>query len=227
MQAPRPPQKELVPADTHLAICYCVCDIGTQEVTYPGKPTKNVHQIRVIWELPNCRMQGDDFDKPRVTGNDYTFSTYEGSALAKLIIPWMGSCPDDFDFESLIGKACYLAIVHKKSESTGNMYARIASAMKVPTGVTVPAQENASIFYDMTAMWKDYPTALQTESYEWLREKIEESKEFTSPAKEQTQGGMTTEQKGEYDGSSGPRNLNPDYVGDDPPPVDEHDDIPF
>jgi len=152
---------------------------------------------------------GDNRTAPRVIGNDYTFSTYEGAALAQLITPWVGSCPDNFDFESLIGKACYLAIVHKESASSGNSYAKIASAMKVPDGVSIPQQENDTIFYDMEAMGKDYPLSLMTDSYKWLREKIQESQEFVNPHQDeaQTTAGITPEQKQRYDEAIGGREV--------------------
>ncbi len=182
MQAPKQKQRELVPADTHLAICYCVCDLGTRDVVYPGKPPKSVRQILIQWELPNCRMTFEDGDltveKPKVIGKTYTFSTFEGANLAQHITSWMGGCPNNFEFESLLGQSCFLSIIHKLSKSSGNNYANIASVMKVPEGVTVPELENPTIFYDMTAMGRTIPESLQGDNYSWLKEKIEASDEF-------------------------------------------------
>jgi hypothetical protein len=183
MQAPKGKQRELIPADTHLAICYCVCDLGTHEVTYPGSPPKDVRQIMLQWELPKCRMDfqeedGTKVSKPRVTGSKYTFSCYSGAKLAQIVTPWMGGCPDNFDFESLIGQPCYLSIVHEKAKTSDNIYANIASVMKVPAGVDVPAQENPTIFYDMTEHKRNIPASLQGDNYKWLRDMILSCKEF-------------------------------------------------
>ena len=118
MKAPtsNAPQREIPPVGTHLAICFCVCDVGTHQKSYPGKPPKDTRLIRLGWELPECRakFETDDgpVDKPLVVGNEYTFSTYEKANLAMLITPWMGGCGDDFEFETLVGAGCYLNIVH-------------------------------------------------------------------------------------------------------------------
>jgi hypothetical protein len=184
MQAPRPKPRELVPAATHLAICYCVCDVGTHEITYPGKPPKNVHQLRLQWELPNCQREFDDngekVRKPMVISKEYTFSTYEGATLAQHVTPWMGACPDNFNFEDLIGQACYLSVVHKKS-AKGSQYAAIAGVTMLPDGTQVPEQFNETIFYDMASMGRDLPESIQGDNYKWLREKIESSMEFQEP----------------------------------------------
>ncbi len=181
MQAPKQKQRELIPADSHLAICYAVVDLCTQEVEYVvGQPQKT-RQIMIQWELPDCRMEGESdgekWNKPRVTGKTYTFSTYVKSNLAQHITPWMGGCPDDFKFESLIGQPCLLSIVHRPSKQ-GNVYANVAGVMKVPNGMTTPQQENPSMYYSYEEMAKEFPEAMMGDNYKWLREKIEGSVEF-------------------------------------------------
>jgi hypothetical protein len=159
-----------------------VCDLGTQEVVYPGKEPKDVRQILIQWELPNCRIniqrEEGDVNLPRVTGQKYTFSTFHGAKLAQHVTPWVGACPDDFDFETLLGLACYLSIVHEKGKTSDNVYANIASVMKVPAGTNVPVQENPTIFYDMATMGKNLPESLQGDNYKWIRDIIEQSAEF-------------------------------------------------
>lgn len=182
MQAP--PQQssiEPVPVGSHKARCFCVCDIGTHKITYPGKPTKDVRQIRIAWELPECRMEFEDdgkkIDKPRVIGKDYTFSTYSESALSKHVTPWMGSCGDDFDFTALLMEPCLLNVVHKtKGEKT---YANIGAIMQLPSGVVVPELENEVIYYSIQENGKELPQAIiGNERMKWLQDKIESSNEW-------------------------------------------------
>ena len=181
MKAPKPKQKELIPADTHLAICYGVVDLGTQSVEYPGKPPKDERQLMLQWELPNIRFKGEkdgeSWDKPRVIKMTYNYSCYELANLSKHVTPWMGACPDDFDFESLIGQPCLLSIIHKTS-GKGNDYAKVAGIMKVPAGTVVPEMENPAILYDMFTHKRNLPESMKGDNYEWLRKIIEGCKEF-------------------------------------------------
>ena len=160
-----------------------------------------VRQILIQWELPNCRinLNRDDVEisLPRVTGQKYTFSCFHGAKLSQHVTPWVGACPDNFRFEVLLGQACYLSIVHEKGKTNDNVYANIASVMKVPAGTAVPEQENPDIFYDLPAMKKDFPESMMGDNYKWLRELIEGSQEFNDP--------------------------NLDYVGDGPPPATDAD----
>lgn len=190
MKAPAPPAREPVEAGTHKAVCYAVIDIGEQKVEYPGKPPSTARQLRLQWELPDLRMQFEDkdknkVDKPKVISNTYTFSTYEGASLCQHVTSWMGSCPDDFDFDSLIGKNCYLSVIHKTSQK-GNVYAKVATIMQLPQGIELAVPENPTILYDMYAMGSNYPESLSGENYKWLREIIEGSVGFNG---QPSQGG--------------------------------------
>ena len=201
-------QRDLPPAGTQVAICYHVVDIGTHQKTYPGKPPKDVRLIRLGWELPACRHKFDTddgpVDKPFAIWEEYTFSTYIKANLSMLIVPWMGGCPDDFAFESLVGAACYLSIVHQVG-SDGYTYANVKGAMQLPATVEVPPLFNERQFYDLTEMGRDFPAWLLEEKMKWLKEKIESCQEFAAM---------------EHAGGQ----LNP---ANDPPYQAPDDDLPF
>lgn len=224
MKAPEQKKRDPVPAGPHKAICYCVCDLGTQDVTYPGKPPQATHQILLQWELPDCRMDfeedGEKVSKPRVIGMTYTFSSYIKANLAQHVISWTGGCDDDFDYESLVGKPCLLNVVHQKAKSSNNTYAKIAAVMPLPSGMTTDGLENPTIFYDIQAMGSKLPMSLQGDNYKWLRERIEESNEFAMM--KHASGVLNGQQQQEYDGAAPVDEDTTDYGDGDP-----DDNIPF
>ena len=174
-------QRDLPPAGTQLAICYHVVDLGTHKKVYQTQE-KNVRLLKLGWELPECRHQfetkeGEKVDKPFAIWSEYTFSTYVKANLSMLIVPWMGECPENFDFESLIGKGCYLSIVHEVANN-GNTYANVKGAMALPPAIELPLMFNEPQFYDLTGMGKDFPAWLKEEKMSWLKEKIESCQEF-------------------------------------------------
>lgn len=246
MQAPQATNNiDPVPADSHKARCFCVCDIGTHEITYPGKPPKMVRQIRISWELPECRMEFEDnntkekVDKPRVIGKDYTFSTYSESALSKHVTPWMGSCGDDFDFTTLLMEPCFLSVVHKhKRDDQGKIiktYANIGGIMKLPAGVNVPELENEVIYYSITENGKELPQAIIGNTrMKWLQDKIESSDEWKAMNHAGQAMGISQEQQVAHDNAP-PVEDTMDYGQQDnaihedtPPPFGPgDDDIPF
>ena len=181
MKAPRQ-QRDLIPAGTHIAICYCVVDLGTHEITYPGQQPEDVRQILIIWELPNCRMDsesdGQTTNKPRVKNKKYRFSSYKKANLAIHVTSWTGGCGDDFDYESLIGKPCQLSIVHEKAKSSDTIYDNIGAVIQLPEGMPQPALENPTIYYSMEEHGRDFPESMSGENYKWIREIIEKSAEF-------------------------------------------------
>lgn len=206
MKAPERPIKDPIEKGTHLAICYGVIDLGTQDVHYPGKPPSTARQICLFWEFPHITDEYDDngtmVTKPRVIHQDYTFSTFDGAKLSQHVTPWMGDCPDNFDFETLIGQPCQIAIVHKQKfnndGSTKAVYANIGGIMGVAQGTPVPDMFNPSIFYDLNVHSKNRPENI-TKRYDWLWEKISKCTEFASMNRAASAMGVTTEQQAGYE----------------------------
>ena len=185
MKAPQKPQiqKDLPPEGTQLAICYQVVDLGTHKKNYKDYPAKDVRLLKLGWELPKCRHQfespdGKKIDKPFAMWEDYNFTTYNKGDLAKkIIIPWIGRCPDDFDFETLIRRGCYLNISYNVGTNKLT-YANVNTAMALPPDTEVPPMFNDPQFYSITGHGREFPAWLLEEKMSFLKEKIESCQEF-------------------------------------------------
>lgn len=136
------------PAGTHLALCYRVIDLGTQETTYQGE-TKTAHKVMLSWELPEER---NEEGKPFVISKRYTWSTHEKSNLRKDLEGWRGMAfresdfgPSGFNIKNVLGKACILGIVQESRD--GKTYSNIASVGKPMKGMAIPTEtENTPVY---------------------------------------------------------------------------------
>lgn len=152
MHIPKPTdiQFELPPAGNHMAICYRVIDLGTQDSSYMGQP-KRQHKVLVSWELPDEKMADG---RPFTISQRYTWSMSEKAALRKDLESWRGAAfrendfgAGGFDIQNIIGKACLLNIVHTtKGEKT---YANIKSISKLMKGMAPPTE----IANDKAYLW--------------------------------------------------------------------------
>lgn len=144
---------ELPPADTHLAVCYRVLDLGTQLVEYNGQ-SKKQHKIMLSWELSEAFMtQGKNEGLPFSIHKRYTFSSSEKSTLRKDLESWRGVPFTDedfgkFDLGVLLGKGCLLGVVH--TERNGKTYANISSIMRVPKSMTIKPPVNPTVYFDLS-----------------------------------------------------------------------------
>ncbi len=152
MQIPKPSEGggefELAPAGTHLAVCYRVIDLGTQETVWEGQ-TKHAHKVLVCWELSDEKMADG---RPFIVQKRYTWSMHEKATLRKDLEAWRGVGfvekdfkPGGFDIKNILGKACVLSVVHTESNN-GKTYANVASVGKLMKGQTAPAQINPSVY---------------------------------------------------------------------------------
>lgn len=141
MHLPQPndTQFELPPAGTHLAVCYRVIDLGTQETTYMGQ-AKRQHKILLSWELPDEKMADD---RPFTISKRYTWSMSEKASLRSDLESWRGIPFTEkdfgeggFDIKNTIGKACLLTIMHE--EKNGKTYANITAISRLMKGMKAP-----------------------------------------------------------------------------------------
>lgn len=138
------------PPGAHLARCYRVIDLGTQEIEYQGKVSYQ-RKVLIGWEL-----HGDDADgsplraadgKPMTISKRYTLSLGDKANLRADLEAWRGKPFDaqekkGFDITKLLGQFCMLNVVHM--ESGGKTYANIASIGPVPAVIkkNLPAGEH-------------------------------------------------------------------------------------
>jgi len=172
---------QLPPTGAHVARCVQVIDLGTQKDTYMGKP-KIIRKVRIGWELPNEKaiFNEERGEEPFMCGADYTLSLNERANLRHILESWRGkefSAEElkGFDLKVLVGKACMVTILHKKSASNKN-YAVVTTVTPVPKGMEVPKATLPKLSYDIE-MGKNH---VFDQLPEWIQNKIKTSEEFNS-----------------------------------------------
>jgi hypothetical protein len=190
MKAPKTEGKkfEPVPAGNHVARVYRIIQIGTITEQYQGED-KEMNKVMVGFELPNETkvFKEGEAAQPYVISREYTFSMNEKANLRKMVEGLLGVVLTDeeaeaFDLTDILGKACLLNVVHKKS-ATGNVYALIQGASPIPKGMEVPAAVNNRQVLDYESWDQETFDSLS----DFLKEKIRSSKEYMkkfSPAPE-------------------------------------------
>ena len=144
---PEEKQFELAPADTHIATCYRVIDLGTQQFEWQGEVSRN-HQIMLSWELAALMSDG----KPFSIGKFYTYSFNEKANLRKDLESWRGRpFADDeikkFKLFNLFKVPCLMGIVHENKN--GKTKAKITSIVKLPKGMEAPPLVNPTVDFDL------------------------------------------------------------------------------
>lgn len=142
---PKPDDKTFapVPQGNHVAVCYRVIDLGTQQIEWKGE-TKRQHKLLISWEIPDEKM---DDGRPFTIGQKFTWSMSDKANLRKVLESWRGKGfteddfgPNGFDIKNVIGAGCMVNVVHeKKGDKT---YSNIASVAKLPKGMAAPAPTN-------------------------------------------------------------------------------------
>lgn len=146
-----------VPEGTFTARLYQVIYEGTVEDTYQGKP-KNTPLVRMTWEIFSKEKRDDG--KNFSISQKYTFSYNEKANLRKAIQGMLGrsllvgevaskNVEELFDLETLVGKECMITIMHKTSESTGNVRANVATVAAPPEGLTVPESTYETLYFNV------------------------------------------------------------------------------
>ncbi len=182
MEIPKPSEGggnfELPPIGTHLAVCYQVIDLGTQEVTYDGQ-TNHAHQVRVSWELSDERMSDG---RPFSVHKKYTWSMHEKATLRHHLEAWRGVAfaekdfgKGGFDIKNILGKPCILTVV-QSAGNNGKTYANVAGVGKLMKGQKAPEQTNPSVY-----LWlhKDrWDSSIYASLPDWMKEMIAKSPEY-------------------------------------------------
>lgn len=171
---------EIVPAGNHIARCYSMIEIGTEEIEYNGEK-KKAYKVRVTWELPHEKkvFNPERGEQPFSVSKDYTLSMHEKANLRHDLQSWRGKAFTDeearaFDITKLIGVPCMLNVIHTVSKGNGNTYANIAGVTPVPKGMEVPAQINKSFVLS----YDNFDEAAFQGLPDWLRERIQKTPEY-------------------------------------------------
>ena len=141
----------LAPIGNHIARCYQIIDLGTQDSVKYGNSS---HKLRLSWEL--CE-ELNDFGKgkkePYSVSMTVNFFFGRNSNFTKLLEGWKGGIftdaeLDTFELKRLVGKACMVNVVH--SSSGDNDYANVASVSPIPGKWKdrVPALYNKPVYFE-------------------------------------------------------------------------------
>jgi len=142
----KPKQSEFkpVPVGTHIARCYRIIELGTQDEAYQGQIKKH-KKIMLSFEIPNELM---DDGKPFTAHKKFTFSSHEKANFRKFIEAWLGAKFKDetiheFEIDSLLGKECFLSI--GEFEYNGETRTGVAGILPMTKGVPVPSLVNPAV----------------------------------------------------------------------------------
>jgi hypothetical protein len=113
-----------VPPGTHLARCYRIVDLGTQETNYQGK-VNHQKKMMIQWEVHGQDENGyalvTKAGEPMSISKNYTASLGEKARLRQDLISWRNKAftPEEikgFDLKNVLGAWCMLGII----ETPGN-----------------------------------------------------------------------------------------------------------
>jgi len=141
-----------VPPGMHLARCYRIIDLGTQESTYLGK-VKKLHKILLQFEIHG----EDDSGKPIVTekgepmsiSKNFTLSLQDKATLRIDLQTWRGRefNADElrgFEVKNVLGAWAMLSVL-KEAGGDGKEYTNIKAILGVPPAIKkagLPAGHN-------------------------------------------------------------------------------------
>jgi hypothetical protein len=171
--------KEVVPAGTHIARCYAMIHVGTQEFEWQGE-VKSADKVRVSFELPNEMRTFGNEEKPMVIDKEYSLSLHEQSNLRKDLETWRGKAFTNdelamFDITKLLSKTCLLSIIHAETKA-GKTYPKITAISKMTKGTTCEDQINPTFQFNyedsFDTQW------LSDTCPSWLAETIKNTPEY-------------------------------------------------
>lgn len=177
LPAPDDKQFETTPQGNHIAVCYRVIDLGTQQVEWQGQ-IKHQRKVLISWEIPDEKMADG---RPFTIGQKFTWSMSEKANLRATLESWRGKAfteadfgPQGFDIMNIIGVGCMVNVVH--AHKNGKTYANIASVAKLPKGVEAPGPSNPRNFVWLSR--EEFVQANFDSLSDSLKAQIQQSPEF-------------------------------------------------
>lgn len=171
-----------LPAGSHVARCFAVISLGTQQS--PMFPSS--FKVMLMFEVPGETISIDNKPMPMTIQKEYTLSLSEKSNLRRDLQSWRGreftaKELEGFAVETVVGVPCMLSVIHK-ANAQKKTYANISSISGLPKGVQCPAQVHKSIKYEIEQGGDETYNSLP----EWIRKKIAICGEWSQPQKQST-----------------------------------------
>jgi hypothetical protein len=131
-----------VPQGMHLARCYRVIDLGTQETTYLGT-VKHLPKVMLQFEVHGEDEAGKAIvttkNEPMSISKNFTLSLAEKATLRKDLQTWRGRefTADElrgFELKNVLGAWAMISVI-KAMGNNGKEYTNIAAIMSVPPAI--------------------------------------------------------------------------------------------
>jgi hypothetical protein len=181
-----------VPPGTHLARCYRIVDLGTQETNYQGK-INHQRKMMIQWEVHGADEDGNEMvtrdGEPMTISKNYTVSLGEKARLRQDLITWRGKAftPEElkgFELKNLLGVWCMLGVIETQGND-GKTYSNVNAITPVPAVVKkngLPPYHNAVGIFSL-----ENPDMELFESFsDHLKGKIQGSPEWASRGRSAT-----------------------------------------
>lgn len=167
-----------MPAGSHVARCFAVISLGTQQS--PMFPSS--FKVMLMFEVPGESIEIDGKPSPMTIQKEYTLSLSEKANLRHDLQSWRGrefttKELEGFDVAKLIGMACMLSVIHKQSAKK-KTYSAISAIGGLPKGVECPPAWHKPVKYEIEDGENDAFKLLP----EWIRKKIMASEEWQAPS---------------------------------------------
>lgn len=170
-----------VPAGSHVARCFGVISLGTQQSPMYAASFK----VQLMFEVPAETIEVNGVKTPMTISKEYSLFLSEKANLRHDLQSWRGRdfTPKElegFEVTKVLGQPCMLSIIHKTSAKK-TTYAAIASISGLPKGITCPAAFHKPISYEIDDGQNETFKALP----EWVQKKIMACEEWNRRAEEQ------------------------------------------
>lgn len=165
---------------SHIARCFAIIDLGTQQHSFGGEVWSS-RDVRISFELPNERMTGkynaELKGKPFASSVTLKQSLHPSSKMRKLLKSWRGRdfSKDElttFEPKKLLGVPCRLTLV----ASPDGQYVDIDSIAPLGKGEKCPKQVNPSVYFSLDP--EEFSFDVFNTLGEKTRDKIAGSPEF-------------------------------------------------
>lgn len=160
-------------ADTYLAVCIGVIDLGEQLVKFKEKSEQYLHKILFLFEVIGETVDVDGEAKPRWLSKEYTLSLSGKSKLAPVISAWTGiEAVDEYDVMQLVGRPALITVIVKETDS--GLYNDIPVITSPPKFMTIPNAESELLPFEI----ENWNNEVFEKLPEWIQNKIKNSTEY-------------------------------------------------
>lgn len=173
-----------VPQGMHLARCYRIVDLGTQDSTYLGT-VKKLPKVMLQFEVHGEDDAGKAIvtakNEPMSISKNFTLSLAEKATLRKDLQTWRGRefTEDElrgFELKNVLGAWAMVSVI-KAMGNNGKEYTNIAAIMSVPPAIKKAGMPNGHNELKLFSI--DEPDMALFNSFSnGLKEKIEKSPEW-------------------------------------------------